>query len=308
MNTVSEFAAMDLEGNIAEFERDSDGEDDWVSCDIENAAFALAERGVVGINYLLDILRSADTSHTQAALMALGALKPVPEQAHLLLIRALDDDRPPVLFAAIHGLRWAEDRQHFDRILDLLNHESEHVCSAAIHYIARLFPNGAIYLIDSALADDRYLVRMSMLDELDETEDEELAEHAVPNAWKFVGDPHPDVRAAATWLLEHNYWTTRTPWEIAADRSNPDPFVRASAVRASAHKNIEAALNIIATALRDSHRVVQINALEELEELYSSRYRFHTLPELMEINEFWLMTIPSFRTRPRRRTRRGNDD
>jgi HEAT repeat protein len=293
MRTVAEFAAMDLQDNIAQFERDDDDQNDsvgcdadWVSCDIENAAFALTERGEVGINYLLEALLLADTPHTQAALTALGALKPVPEKVRKLLVHALDDDRLPVLFAAIQGLRWAEDRQQIDRVLELRNHESPHVCAASIEYISELFPVMAIDHIESALTDDRYLVRTAMLDELDETEDEELAAHAVPNAWKFVGDPHPDVRSAATWLLEHHYWDTKSPWEIAAERNNADPLIRASAVRASAHNNIESAPEILAKALNDPDRIVRINALEELEELYSAWYKFEVLPELADITRF----------------------
>jgi HEAT repeat protein len=262
--------------------------------EIDQTAFEIAKLGPRGTQFLLEAYDSADELHARAVLIALASVKPVPPGLSELFTRALNDHRPQVLFAAIESLEAIGERRTFDRIRKYVTHPSSFVRAAAIQYIIGLFPQKALSIVDRGLADESFRVRGAVLDSLDFTDEPELVSRGISVAWRFVGHQHPEDRSAAQLLLEDHYWSNLSPGEIASERVNPDPHIRASALRASAHGEIEKAPEVIAVALSDPDRVVRLNALDEMAELFL-HVNAGTLPALPDVAEFFTEEDPVIR-------------
>jgi HEAT repeat protein len=277
---------MTLEELIEVFERNSDGDQEWADDDVETAATILSYRGDPGIRYLLDYLPSADTAYAEAVLWAFRDHELESVEVRKAMLCAVNDSRAPVLFAAIYGLSMRDVRDVLPQIKPLIQHESPAVRDAAAKYLLRLFPEIALNHIEALRADPSWIVRERVLEELGNTEDEELAKLAVPYALKSLDDPHPYVREDAAELLEYVYWEVKTPEELNDGRSDPDPRMRASALRASAHNALSASPDVIAIGLADTDRVVRLNALDEIFEIYRDDRR-NPPPEMPDVSQ-WL--------------------
>jgi HEAT repeat protein len=276
---------MSLEELVEVFERDSEGETGWADDDVETAATILSCRGDTGIRYLLDYLSSADTSHAQAVLWAFRDHELESVEVREALVNAVNDFRPPVLFEAVFGLAMRGVRDVLPNIEPLVQHESAPVRSAAIKYLAMVYPEIAINYVEGLHADPSWNVREGVLTELERTEDEELAKLAVPYALKSLDDPHPYVREDAAELLEYIYWEAKSPKELIEGRSDSNPRIRASALRAAAHNTLETAHDVIASGLADPDRVVRLNALDEIFEIYRENQR-HPPPSMPAVPQW----------------------
>jgi HEAT repeat protein len=268
MTEEKQLHEMSLDELIAVFERDSQGDEGWADYYVETAATILSYRGDSGVRYLLDYLPSADTAHTEAILIAFRDHELEREEVREAMLSALDDSRPQVLYAAIWGLQGRGVRHLLPRIEPLVQHESSAVRSAAFRYLARLYPEIALNYVDALHADPNWSVREQVLTELEDTHDERFGELAVPYALKSLDDPHPYVREDAAMLLEDALWSEKTSQELIAGLTDSDSRIRASALRASAHNALDFAPKAIAAGLEDPERVVQLNALDELFEIY----------------------------------------
>jgi HEAT repeat protein len=286
MAAPKEIKDMDFDELIVVFERESEFEDGWADWNLETAAAVIAQRGESGIRFLLECLPTADTAHTEAALSAMGDLEPAPPEAREFMLRGLNDARPPVLYAAIHALQRQGIREPLPQIEPLVDHDSSMVRSAAMKFLARLYPEIAIKYIALLHADPSWIVRDRVLTELEDTQDERLRELAVPCALKSLDDPHPYVREDAAMLLEDRYWSSLTSQDLIAGLASPDPRIRASAPRVSAHNSLDKASATISEALEDPERIVRINALDELFEIYRDN-RNESLPGLPDVSR-WL--------------------
>jgi len=250
------------------------------------AAYFIGKSGKAGIEYLQNTVRNADSAHAEAALSALSEVEPAPDGVSNWLLGALKDDRVPVKWAAIHGLQRLAIKEPVDQIEPLVRHPSDMVRAAAMKYLSWLYPEIAIEYAEALHADPSWIVRDRVIAELDDTEDEKMAKLAVPYALKSLDDPQPYVREDASDLLERIYWEAKSPQELIEGRLDPDPRIRASALRASAHNALDTAPVAIAGALADPERVVRLSALDELFEIYRDNQR-EPLPEFPEISK-WL--------------------
>ncbi|MFL5759854.1 MAG: HEAT repeat domain-containing protein [Thermomicrobiales bacterium] len=286
MTTGKELRALNLESLIAEFEQDADN-DAWRDFSIEQAACALAERGEEGIQYLVDHYSNADAAHAQAALTGLTFAEPPLEDIADVLTSALDDPREQVVESAIQGLSALRIREPVDRIASYQTHNEEMLRAACFEYFAWVFPPRAIAALDAALADESWRVRAISLMAVNFSEEKVLINAGILRAWWYLDDAQSSVRADANWLLWNHYWKGKTNSKrVKAGRKHPDPRIRASAIRTSLELRARRAPKILPKAFADSSRIVIINALDVMQEIYST-VRHEELPALPDMTP-WL--------------------
>ena len=122
----------------------------------------------------------------------LGALEIAPPHhpiATQIYLSYLGDARELILMRVIDGLSFLEVTEAHDRVLAHLAHPSQYVVSAVHRYLRRLFPEEAKPILYVALRDERYIVRETEVDELDELSDAEAA----PLIRPLLDDPQPRV-------------------------------------------------------------------------------------------------------------------
>jgi HEAT repeat protein len=264
-----ELRALDLKSIIAQFEQDSEVGEGWFDYSIDQAACALAEQGEEGIQYLLDAYPTAAASQAQAALIALSLVEPPLDGLAELYLRALDDPRPQVLDSAFHGLGALGIREPVDRIAAYRTHDEEILRSSSFAYLVRVFPQRAIEQLDSAVDDPSWRVRARAFFAVNFSEDEHLIAAGISHAWRYIDDPQSFVRSEANWLLWAHYWDYETPHvDILKERTSTNPRIRASAIRSGLEFHPQYAPDVLPAAHADPERVVRLNALDVIEEIY----------------------------------------
>ena len=141
-----------------------------------------------------------DTDRLRAILNAL-AIVPRHEHPELPAVYAsyLRDSRGLVVMEAVDGLRLRQVRDAHEEVAALRRHRSPYVRGAVIRYLQDFFPDEAIPLALASLQDRHFIVRESAVDALDALD----AVGALDAMRLLLNDPHPHVREAAQWAIEH---------------------------------------------------------------------------------------------------------
>jgi hypothetical protein len=183
---------------------------DYTSEDYDDITYEIRCKGEAGNAFLMNRLRTLDTSDSQRLRSLLLALawnwkasdvKPIPnddvEWLREQLLLYLDDVRPMIAITAIDGLREQKVGEAQERILPFLSHPNEYMRCRAVSYVAEVHPDIAYPILMDTLRDPSAIVRDSAIDGLVFLEKLE----AIPHIRLLLLDPDKLVRESAEGAL-----------------------------------------------------------------------------------------------------------
>jgi HEAT repeats len=167
----------------------------------EEVAARIGEHGNDGVRFLMDQANSVevDEPRLRGVMLSLTMTRVGEPWVERFLLAHLGDRRPAVVMGAIDGLTAVYALAGHNRVPALATHRSPYVRGAVLRYVGALCPNAARTLLLAGLGDKHFVMRESAIDALDEME----AVDAVDAIRPMLNDPHPHVRAAAEWAVQH---------------------------------------------------------------------------------------------------------
>ena len=158
--------------------------------------------GAQAVKFLLDCLKSGDSTVRSAAAGALGQVG--DGRAVEPLLAALEDEHPPVCFAASISLSKIGDQRAVEPLIKLLDHRSAEVRIGALEALGRLRDPIAVPAILPLLQDNDKVVRENATAALGLLAVEDTIEHLVIS----LTDPESSVRQSAARALRmiEPYW------------------------------------------------------------------------------------------------------
>jgi HEAT repeat protein len=192
MSFYPEFNGLSLEQLTNVFEGDPAGAVDDPMTFYPDVAIRIAKKGDSGFSYLKRALSGENPDRVVAAIIGLGRA-PVSAHTEEIIALFLDDPRDEVVAEAIVHLMAKEDRAHVDKVMAHLHHPSALVVAAVLNYLATLFPERALPVLQGALQHADSGVRWSACDSLEDLGDKKAIESLQP----LVDDPDEDVREKA---------------------------------------------------------------------------------------------------------------
>jgi HEAT repeat protein len=171
--------------------------DEWEEW-LAEVAIHLAQSGPAGVRFLLAHIPDVDEKRLRAILVGL----PFARQKLSARLRAeickqarnlLGDGRPLIVAEAVDALWLLDCPGAKADVLRLLHHSSPYVAGSVLRFLARLFPEQAVPILEQALEAADPIVRQNAIDELDDLHHVP----ALPKIKRLVKDTNADVRQAA---------------------------------------------------------------------------------------------------------------